>query len=125
MAATYANSQRGRFRETEEALLLFVGKGLADRRLSVFQAMMKTYSHVRRKALDEAAAVLEPVVVVDPPKTGPGEQSGCAIPEAVTSQLTSQSASDESEANEIIEGIGSSGWIRTSNPPVNSRMLYH
>jgi hypothetical protein len=20
---------------------------------------------------------------------------------------------------------GSSGWIRTSNPPVNSRMLYH
>ena len=21
--------------------------------------------------------------------------------------------------------IGSSGWIRTSNPPVNSRMLYH
>jgi antitoxin HigA-1 len=21
--------------------------------------------------------------------------------------------------------VGSSGWIRTSNPPVNSRMLYH
>jgi hypothetical protein len=25
---------------------------------------------------------------------------------------------------QIIEKIGSSGWIRTSNPPVNSRMLY-
>jgi hypothetical protein len=26
---------------------------------------------------------------------------------------------------QLIEKIGSSGWIRTSNPPVNSRMLYH
>jgi hypothetical protein len=26
---------------------------------------------------------------------------------------------------EFPKGIGSSGWIRTSNPPVNSRMLYH
>jgi hypothetical protein len=25
---------------------------------------------------------------------------------------------------QVIENIGSSGWIRTSNPPVNSRMLY-
>ena len=25
----------------------------------------------------------------------------------------------------ILEGIGSSGWTRTSNPPVNSRMLCH
>ena len=24
---------------------------------------------------------------------------------------------------ELVVGIGSSGWIRTSNPPVNSRML--
>jgi len=23
----------------------------------------------------------------------------------------------------LLKGIGSSGWIRTSNPPVNSRML--
>jgi hypothetical protein len=26
---------------------------------------------------------------------------------------------------QVVEKIGSSGWIRTSNPPVNSRMLYH
>jgi hypothetical protein len=26
---------------------------------------------------------------------------------------------------QVIERIGTSGWIRTSNPPVNSRMLYH
>ena len=25
----------------------------------------------------------------------------------------------------LIESIGSSGWTRTSNPPVNSRMLCH
>jgi hypothetical protein len=34
-------------------------------------------------------------------------------------------ASDSSV--EVLAGqrVGSSGWIRTSNPPVNSRMLYH
>jgi hypothetical protein len=27
--------------------------------------------------------------------------------------------------SQVVEGIGSSGRIRTYNPPVNSRMLYH
>ena len=84
--------------------------------------MMTTYSHVRRKALDEAAAVLEPVVVVNPPETGPGEQSGCDVPGAVTSQVTSQSADVTEETVDFPKEIGSSGWIRTSNPPVNRRV---
>jgi len=65
--------------------------------------MMKTYSHVRRKALDEAAAVLEPVLVVDPAnETGDGDQPDWEVPEADTSQVTSQSGSDEGETNEIV-----------------------
>jgi hypothetical protein len=26
---------------------------------------------------------------------------------------------------QVVEKIGSSGWTRTNNPPVNSRMLCH
>ena len=85
----------------------------------VSQAMMKTYSHVRRKALNEAAHVLEPTFqcplsVSEAPKTYPSPS---------TAQSTAQSASVEREIAQLSKEIGSSGWIRTSNPPVNSRML--
>ena len=84
--------------------------------------MMKTYSHIRRKALDEAASVLEApdIALWQMPKP---EKSSENRPEPVTSQSTSQSEDVGAEAREIIKEIGSSGWIRTSNPPVNSRML--
>ena len=84
----------------------------------VSPSMMKTYSHVRRKALDAAAAVLEPVVTDEEAPEEPREE---ASPEAVTSQVTSQSAEEHGEGDEIINENGSSAWIRTSNPPVNSR----
>ena len=91
----------------------------------VSPAMMKIYSHPRRKALDAAASVLEPVlasrqedVEPDPAVDDVADALG-----AVTSQSTSQSTVAAREAREIIEESGSSGWIRTSNPPVNSRML--
>jgi hypothetical protein len=45
-----------------------------------------------------------------------------ASAEAVTSQVTSQSDDVAREAAEISKEIGSSGWIRTSNPPVNRRI---
>lgn len=60
----------------------------------VSPAMMKVYSHVRRTALNLAAKALEP---------------------RFASQTTSQLSRKMSLAT------GSSGWIRTSNPPVNSR----
>jgi hypothetical protein len=53
-----------------------------------------------------------PIVVVGPPENGPGEQSDCDVPGAVTLQVTSQSGFDVCEMNEITEEIGSSGWIR-------------
>ena len=83
---------------------------------------MKTYSHVRRKALDAAAAVLEPVVTDEKEVEESAEE---VSPDAVTSQVTSQSADVTEETVDFPKEIGSSGWIRTSNPPVNSRMLYH
>jgi integrase len=54
----------------------------------VSPSMMKTYSHVRRKALDAAAAALEPVVTAEKAVEEPGEEVSA---EEVTSQVTSQS----------------------------------
>jgi len=86
----------------------------------VSPAMMAIYSHVRRKALNEAAAALEPEAV---PSPAPTESAPCA--EGVTSHVTSQSSSSRRNVIEFPKGSGSSGWTRTSNPPVNSRMLCH
>ncbi len=92
----------------------------------VSPAMMKTYSHVRRKALDEAAAALEPVPVRTAQTEGTSPEAADGAPhdvDAVTSQVTSQSDDLADEACDFLKEVGSSGWIRTSNPPVNSRML--
>jgi integrase len=77
----------------------------------VSPSMMKTYCHVRRLALDEAAKALEPVTTSPAP--------------TVTSQATSHSPGTDPDVLEFVSEIGSSGWTRTSNPPVNSRMLCH
>ena len=61
----------------------------------VSPAMMKTYSHVRRLALDEAAKILEPPL------------------SEVTSQHTSQSDALKVEIDQFAREIGSSGWTRT------------
>jgi hypothetical protein len=44
-----------------------------------------------------------------------------ATDETLTSQVTSQSDDLASDIAEIFKESGSSGWTRTSNPPVNSR----
>ncbi|HUR21239.1 MAG TPA: tyrosine-type recombinase/integrase [Vicinamibacterales bacterium] len=77
----------------------------------VSPAMMKTYSHVRRKALDAAAAVLEPILTATPAPEET-EDSGHATDRApaVTSQFTSQSTLDDREALEIIRESGSPHW---------------
>jgi hypothetical protein len=46
------------------------------------------------------------------------------VVEVVTSQSTSQLDELAAELEEILKEVGSSGRIRTYNPPVNSRMLY-
>jgi hypothetical protein len=79
-------------------------------------------SHVRRLALDQAAAVLEPTFDFkggrsEEQQTTAAEESA----ETPTSQVTSQSDDLDAELSEILKEGGSSGWIRTSNPPVNRR----
>src|SRR5438046_1182569 len=79
--------------------------------------MMKTYSHVRRQALDEAAAVLEPSF--ETAKADEAESQSVISPntsaDALTSQVTSQSDNFDEEVREIAKEVGSSGWTRTSN----------
>jgi type IV secretory pathway VirB10-like protein len=63
--------------------------------------MMKTYSHIRRKALDEAAATLEPPDIASwetkPEKQSPDRDTD----QAVTSQSTSQSDNLEGEIDDL------------------------
>ena len=80
--------------------------------------MMKTYSHIRRKALDEAAAALEPSFDLKVE-----HRDDEARPSEVMSQSTSQLEETEAGREENARENGSSGWTRTNNPPVNSRML--
>jgi hypothetical protein len=62
---------------------------------------MKTYSHVRQKALDGAAAVLEPVSTELAEPTTVGRQ-----PEVeVTSHATSQSVATDADVKEIIMNL--------------------
>ena len=83
-------------------------------------------SHVRRKAMDGAALALEPAFDLFPSPQGGGDsppigQSGENVIStgAVASQSTSQCEDLDAEAREFSKEFGSSGWIRTSNPPVN------
>jgi hypothetical protein len=56
--------------------------------------------------------VTDEKAVEEPPEEVP--------PEEATSQVTSQSDDVTEETVEFPKENGSSGWIRTSNPPVNS-----
>ena len=89
----------------------------------VSPAMMKTYSHIRRKALDEAAAALEPSFEFTQEPRDEPEAPAVGSPDPLVSQSASQSGVTEDKGWEISKEIGSSGWTRTTNPPVNSRML--
>jgi integrase len=91
----------------------------------VSPAMMRTYSHIRRKALDEAAAALEPSFKLTFPRHNAKKPAPHERCDRLMSQFTSQRDDLKKEIRENARGVGSSGWTRTSNPPVNSRMLCH
>jgi hypothetical protein len=78
------------------------------------------HSHIRRMALDEAAAVLEPTFEFKKADAAQTSSDSGATDETPTSQGTSQSDDLPSDIAEIFKESGSSGWTRTSNPPVNS-----
>ena len=89
---------------------------------------MSTKADQVQKAMDGAALTLEPTFELFPskPRVGdaPSVEADVTVTEAVTSHIASQSEDLDAEAAEFSKEFGSSGWIRTSNPPVNSRMLY-
>ena len=86
----------------------------------VSPAMMRTYSHIRRKALDEAAAALEPSFRLEFPQHKPKKLASHETCDRLMSQFTSQWDDLKKEIRKNSKGFGSSGWTRTSNPPVNS-----
>ena len=98
----------------------------------VSPAMMRTYSHIRRKALDKAAAALEPSFKLKFPRHPRALKPALHVDEdnakkptshetcdRLMSQFTSQWDDLKKEIRENAKGFGSSGWTRTSNPPVN------
>lgn len=104
------------------ALTRLAEKGVADWVIRaqfghVSPQMMATYSHVRRKALNEAAAALEPDAV---PSTEPdGEEIDAPTPDVsesdegtrrVTSQTASQSLNRRRNVIDFPKEIGSPRW---------------
>jgi hypothetical protein len=112
------------------AITTLAEKGLPDWVIQaqvghVAPEMMKTYSHIRRQALNQAAAALEPTQSAAPgPVTTPPEAASVAASQekSVMSQPTSQNADRGGRVLKFAKKSGSSGWTRTSNPPVNSAM---
>ncbi len=66
------------------------------------------------------------VSLLDPPAPAPTPASeGKKSKRARKGQRASKGDQPRSEVPGFVREIGSSGWTRTSNPPVNSRMLCH
>jgi hypothetical protein len=73
--------------------------------------MMKTYSHIRREALNQAAAALEPNLPTQPAPPTASTVSP-ARDERVMSQSTSQSGVRGGRLLKFSKKSGSSGWTR-------------
>jgi integrase len=113
------------------AITTLAEKGLPDWVIQaqvghVAPQMMKTYSHIRREALNQAAAALEPSGSAPITPTSPTQPrpttANTPMPTAMSQPMTQPPVST-AQIVEFPKKNGSSGWIRTSNPPVNSRML--
>ena len=75
----------------------------------VSPAMMRTYSHIRREALDEAAAVLEPTFKLVSPRHEPKKPASHERCDRVMSQFTSQWDDLKNEIRKKVWVIGSWG----------------
>jgi hypothetical protein len=76
----------------------------------VSPAMMKTYSHIRRKALDTAATALQPTFKLKFPKFKGVRSTKKERQKAVVSQFVSQSAVSATKTRKKSCGIGSPHW---------------
>ena len=75
--------------------------------------MAQRYGHIGNTAQVSAVGMLMANLNLDDSHEG-GHKKG-----------HSESALTLSEHRKLLQTSGSSGWTRTSNPPVNSRMLCH
>jgi integrase len=126
------------------AITTLAEKGLPDWVIQaqvghVAPEMMKTYSHIRRQALNQAADALEPSApqpvtvpaegaappAVDPVPVAAAAGSHEAPTQRVRSHTVSQNGRAGGRVLDFPRKDGSSGRTRTYNPPVNSRMLCH
>ena len=126
------------------AITTLAEKGLPDWVIQaqvghVAPEMMKTYSHIRRQALNQAADALEPSApqtvtapaeVAAPPAVHPVAVAAAAgsreaPARRVMSHTVSQNGRSGGRVIDFPRKVGSSGRTRTYNPPVNSRMLCH
>jgi integrase len=105
------------------ALTRLAEKGVADWVIRaqfghVSPAMMAVYSHVRRKALDEAASALEP----ERTPTGPNAPDATASGERVTSHVTSQHDPSQNKVVKFVRKTGGPSRTRTCDLLVRSLM---
>jgi len=110
------------------AITTLAEKGLPDWVIQaqvghVAPEMMKTYSHIRRQALNQATDALEPTETRVPPPANPPAAAVRARTRRVMSHTTSQNARGPERVVKFARKGGSSGWTRTSNPPVNSHIF--
>jgi hypothetical protein len=106
------------------ALTRLAEKGVADWVIRaqfghVSPAMMAVYSHVRRKALDEAASALEPEAAADtvPPVSPPRAKRS----RRVMSHVTSQQGSARGNVIDFPKDFGAPSTTRTCDLLVRSR----
>jgi integrase len=82
--------------------------------------MTMRYAHLSPAFLSAEVSLLDP-----PKPASPSPEKGKKRKRARKGQSDSSDSGSRSEVPEFVKDFGSSGWTRTSNPPVNSRMLCH
>ena len=82
--------------------------------------MTMRYAHLSPAFLSAEVSLLDP-----PTPPSPTPEKGKKSKRARKGQADAHTTTSRSEVPDFVRKIGSSGWTRTSNPPVNSRMLCH
>ena len=85
--------------------------------------MTMRYAHLSPAFLSAEVSLLDPPTPA-PPAPKKAKKKGKKTKRARKGQSDSLDKAATSKTPDFVRKFGSSGWIRTSNPPVNSRMLY-